>query len=107
MPRSQEGLEWRDGARTVGLETQAVVASTPPSKLKKSYDVIVIGAGYAGLIAARDLSTVAGADVLLVEARDRIGGRTWTASVLGEELEMGGTWLHWYGHLQCLKQPFP
>lgn len=33
--------------------------------------------------------------MLLLEARDRIGGRTWTAKVLGEDLEMGGTWVHW------------
>ncbi|KAI9035797.1 amine oxidase [Aspergillus affinis] len=26
---------------------------------------------------------------------DRIGGRTWTAKTLGEEIEMGGTWVHW------------
>lgn len=40
-------------------------------------DVIVIGAGLAGLRAAVDL-TAAGADVLVLEARDRVGGRVWT-----------------------------
>ena len=39
------------------------------------YDVIVIGAGFAGLRAARDLKD-AGKSVLVLEARDRIGGRT-------------------------------
>ena len=95
MPRSKEGFQWTPNGTTLGLETQSVVAGTDPSLLRDSYDVIVIGAGYAGLIAARDLTTVAGANVLLLEARDRIGGRTWTASVFGENLEMGGTWLHW------------
>lgn len=33
--------------------------------------------------------------VLLLEARDRIGGRTWTADVDGHMYEMGGTWIHW------------
>jgi monoamine oxidase len=33
---------------------------------------------------------------LLLEARDRIGGRTWTAKAWGEEFEMGGTYIHWY-----------
>ena len=96
MPKSSEGFQWTQNATTQGLETQSVVASTNSSVLKGSYDVIVIGAGYAGLIAARDLSTIGGANVLLVEARDRIGGRTWTTSVFGENLKMGGTWLHWY-----------
>ncbi|MGR4010297.1 flavin monoamine oxidase family protein [Leucobacter sp. 1207-22] len=57
-------------------------------------DVVVIGAGFAGLVAARELSQ-AGHDVLLVEARDRIGGRTWTDERLGHTLEMGANWVHW------------
>lgn len=59
-----------------------------------SYDVVVIGAGFAGIIAARDLS-VQGNSVLLLEARDRVGGRTWTADGLGRQLEYGGTYVHW------------
>ncbi|MET9842648.1 FAD-dependent oxidoreductase, partial [Streptomyces virginiae] len=39
-----------------------------------NHDVIVLGAGLAGLAAARDLAA-GGADVLVVEARDRVGGR--------------------------------
>jgi lysyl oxidase-like protein 2/3/4 len=95
MPRSSEGFQWTQDKTVRGLETQAVAASTNESVLKESYDVIVIGAGYAGLVAARDLSTIGGANVLLLEARDRIGGRTWTVSAFGENLEIGGTWLHW------------
>lgn len=60
-----------------------------------TYDVIVIGAGYAGLTAARDL-TIMGYRVLLLEARDRIGGRTWTAEMDGYLYEMDGTWIHWH-----------
>ncbi|KWU44737.1 amine oxidase [Rhodotorula sp. JG-1b] len=60
----------------------------------KPFDVIVIGAGYTGLSAARDL-TLAGRSVLLLDARDRIGGRTWTSQIDGEKFEMGGTWIHW------------
>ncbi|GAA6040326.1 hypothetical protein JCM8097_009423 [Rhodosporidiobolus ruineniae] len=36
-----------------------------------------------------------GQSVLLVEARDRIGGDTWTAQRDGGKYEMGGTWIHW------------
>lgn len=32
---------------------------------------------------------------MILEARDRIGGRTWTAEVDGHLYEMGGTWMHW------------
>lgn len=93
MSRSKEGFLWTAQRTTEGLPTDAV---QPSSKtLKSQYDVIVIGAGFAGLIAARDLSRHYGLCVLLLEARDRIGGRTWTAKVLGEELEMGAGWIFW------------
>ncbi|KAL4738368.1 amine oxidase [Aspergillus similis] len=95
MPRTKEGYLWTPTSVTEGLITDAVQQSTPASGLRAQYDVIVIGAGFAGLIAARDLSQKHNLSVLLVEARDRIGGRTWTAKVLDEEVEMGGTWVHW------------
>ncbi|MBS3183089.1 flavin monoamine oxidase family protein [Leucobacter manosquensis] len=60
----------------------------------ESVDVVVIGAGFAGLIAARELST-AGLSVVVLEARDRVGGRTWTDHRFGHDLELGGTWVHW------------
>lgn len=62
-----------------------------------SYDVVVIGAGFAGLSAAREL-TQTGKSVLLLEARDRIGGRTQYEHIpaLDRSVERGGTWVHWY-----------
>lgn len=59
------------------------------------HDVIVIGGGFAGVTAARE-AALAGADVLLLEARDRLGGRTWTHSWNGQEIELGGGWVHWH-----------
>lgn len=60
----------------------------------EKYDVVVVGAGFAGLAAARELAH-AGKHVAVLEARDRIGGRTWLCSRLGHDLELGGTWVHW------------
>ena len=44
--------------------------------MSRSVDVVVIGGGFAGITAARDLKH-RGFNVLLLEARDRLGGRTW------------------------------
>jgi monoamine oxidase len=57
-------------------------------------DVIVIGAGFAGVAAARDL-VEAGHRVLVLEARDRIGGRTWYRQVPGTDMwaEYGGMFI--------------
>ncbi|WP_395727537.1 flavin monoamine oxidase family protein [Nakamurella sp.] len=54
-------------------------------------DVIVVGAGLAGLTAARDL-TAAGVGVVTLEARSRVGGRAWTdpTALHGNGFEMGG-----------------
>jgi monoamine oxidase len=59
------------------------------------YDVLVIGAGAAGLIAASELAH-AGRSVLVLEARDRIGGRIWTRTEpeLEVPLELGAEFIH-------------
>jgi putrescine oxidase len=55
-------------------------------------DVVVVGAGPSGLTAARALKK-AGLTVAVLEARDRVGGRTWTDTVDGAMLEIGGQWV--------------
>lgn len=60
-----------------------------------SKHVIIVGAGFAGLVAARELQT-AGIDYHIVEARNRIGGRAWTDDRMGRPLELGATWVHWH-----------
>jgi putrescine oxidase len=55
-------------------------------------DVVIVGAGPSGLTAARELKK-AGLTVAVLEARDRVGGRTWTDTVDGAMLEIGGQWV--------------
>ena len=59
------------------------------------HDVIVVGGGFAGVTAARE-AALRGRTVLLLEARDRLGGRTWTADWNGSPIEYGGAWVHWH-----------
>lgn len=54
--------------------------------------VIVIGAGFAGLSAAREL-TQRGVEAVVVEARDRVGGRVEGGELGGYPVELGGTWV--------------
>jgi monoamine oxidase len=58
-------------------------------------DVVVIGGGFAGVTAARE-TTLGGADVVLLEGRDRLGGRTWTDRWNDNDIELGGGWVHWH-----------
>lgn len=56
-------------------------------------DTIVVGAGVAGLTAARLLEH-AGRRVVVLEARDRVGGRVWTDRRDGLVTDMGASWIH-------------
>jgi len=115
---SRDGFQW---TQSQGLKrgVPCVGVIQPDNNLAKStittYDVIVIGAGYCGLTACRDAALSGkseltiqhfsvkdrrsdffeGLRVLLLEARDRIGGRSWSSNIGGYPFEMGGTWVHW------------
>lgn len=58
------------------------------------WDVVVIGGGLAGITAARDLQQ-RGLRTVVIEANDRLGGRTYTIEDEGCTIELGGTWIHW------------
>ena len=64
-----------------------------PASAPRSADVIVVGAGFAGLTAARDIRA-AGHSVIVLEARDRVGGRVWNHDLGGGMVsERGGTFV--------------
>jgi monoamine oxidase len=89
---------------TTGVAATAVVSAVPTTLATEvegerttpgdRYDAIVIGAGFAGVTAARELS-LRGLRTLLLEARPRLGGRTFTTRKAGHDVEMGGTWVGW------------
>jgi polyamine oxidase len=69
------------------------VACAPEEAEEGPPQVIVVGAGAAGLAAARALAD-SGVAVTVVEARDRIGGRTFTATVGAASVDVGAAWAH-------------
>ena len=62
--------------------------------MEPAVDVAVVGGGLAGLTAARELGR-RGRSVVLLEGRDRLGGRAWVSSFAGVDVEMGGAFVHW------------
>ena len=74
------------GALLAGFGPRGQAATPAP-------DAIVIGAGAAGLVAAKEL-LAKGVSVLVLEARDRIGGRAFTDDSLGVAWDRGCSWLH-------------
>jgi len=79
-----------------GKNASETAASTATLHLKgaaaSALDVIVIGAGIAGLAAANDLQA-AGKKVQVLEARQRVGGRIWSWREWGAPIELGANWI--------------
>ncbi|MEV4331050.1 flavin monoamine oxidase family protein [Streptomyces sp. NPDC049597] len=66
--------------------------SREPRSGSTRVDVVVVGAGFAGLSAAERLVST-GRSVLVVEGRDRVGGRSLSGEVAGVKVDLGATWV--------------
>jgi len=64
------------------------------TNLPSDVDVALIGAGAAGIAAARRLVEDGRVSVLVIEARERPGGRAWTVEADGIPMDLGCEWLH-------------
>lgn len=83
------------GAAAAGAAAAAPTGAAARSRRPRrtSATVVVVGAGFAGLTAARELVKKGVKDVVVLEARNRVGGRTWTRRLGGVDYDVGGQWL--------------
>lgn len=84
----------RNFTRRKAVAVLAAAAAAGQALAASGKTVVVIGAGLAGLSAARELQRH-GNRVIVLEARDRIGGRIWTSRLWPDlPMDLGASWIH-------------
>lgn len=87
-------LSWMSAGMIAAVADARASEASPPAGARHRYEVVVIGAGLAGLAAAQRLRAQ-GRDAIVLEARERIGGRIWTSTRWTDApLDLGATWIH-------------
>lgn len=81
-------------AAAMGIVPLSQTSARTIVKSRSTKRIAIIGGGFCGLTAARELKRN-GHDVTVFEARDRLGGRTFTSQFAGRTVDLGGTWIHW------------
>jgi monoamine oxidase len=88
-------LSRRDLLRVLGTGAAAAAIPVFPELARADSprtDVVVVGAGFAGLTAARTLQR-SGKNVVVLEARNRVGGRVKAGKIAGRPVDVGGMWV--------------
>ena len=94
----RNSISRRDALKALTVGTASIVAANlvpgevAASDQSRETDVVIVGAGFAGLVAARNLLR-AGKRVVLLEARDRVGGRVKGGQLAGHAVDVGGMWV--------------
>jgi monoamine oxidase len=92
VPFSRRNLLRLLGVGVAGTLIPDVAQAAPGLPQPRRVDAIIVGAGMAGLAAARTLRR-SGKKVVVLEARDRVGGRVKAGKLAGHTIDLGGMWV--------------
>jgi monoamine oxidase len=88
----RDALKLLGAGAAVTLPANGFASENPQPSANRQVDVVVVGAGFAGMMAARSLVR-SGKKVVVLEARDRVGGRVKPAMLAGHPIDGGGMWV--------------